>query len=122
MSEQKITIKELIQDIDFRLSHLEDITADNRKVMIKLVEQGNTIVKFLKQFEVQDVTESELGLPELPFSSENDDVDEEERVGRIQSIKEAIDDYMDKHDQLKEFEKELKKNKDKLTPGQMGES
>ena len=52
MSEHRTTLKELIQDIDFRLSHLEDITADNRKIMIKLVKQGNTIVDFLKQFDV----------------------------------------------------------------------
>jgi len=122
MSEQRITLKELIQDIDFRLSHLEDISADNRKVMIKLVEQGNTIVKFLRQFEVQDVTESSLGLPELPFASDEEYDDEEERADKIQSIREVIDEYVEQHDQLKEFEEELKKNKDKLTPGQIGES
>ena len=41
---------EIIQDIDFRLTHLEDIEMDNRKFMAKLVKQGNTIVEFLKQF------------------------------------------------------------------------
>ncbi len=119
MSEQKITLKELIQDIDFRLSHLEDITADNRKIMVKLVKQGNTIVEFLKQFDVEEVTPEELGLPELPSLSNNL---MEERANRIQSMKEMVDDFIDKHEELKEFEKELKKHKERLTPGQMGES
>ena len=118
MSEQKVTLKELIQDIDFRLSHLEDITADNRKIMVKLVKQGNTIVEFLKQFDVEEVTPEELGLPELPPLPN----DLEERADRIQSMKEMVDEFIDKHEELKEFEKELKKHKEKLTPGQMGES
>ena len=37
MAEKDITLKELIQDIDYRLSHLEDIYADNRTIMVKLV-------------------------------------------------------------------------------------
>ena len=45
MSEKNVTLKELIQDIDYRLAHLEDITADSRKIMMKLVKQGNTIVE-----------------------------------------------------------------------------
>ena len=48
----KISIVEIIQDIDYRLTHLEDIYADNRELMVKLVKQGNTIVEFLKQFNV----------------------------------------------------------------------
>ena len=37
-------------------------------------------------------------------------------------MKEMVDEFIDKHEELKEFEKELKKHKEKLTPGQMGES
>ena len=49
----KRNLIEIIQDIDFRLTHLEDIEMDNRKFMAKLVKQGNTIVEFLKQFNVE---------------------------------------------------------------------
>ena len=106
MSEQKITLKELIQDIDFRLSHLEDITADNRKIMVKLVKQGNTIVEFLKQFDVEEVTPEELGLPELPSLSNNL---MEERANRIQSMNEDRPvDYTDEKKILNELENSKK--------------
>ena len=40
----------------------------------------------------------------------------------MEELKELVEEYMDKAKDLKEFEEELKKNKDKLTPGQIGES
>ena len=116
--ETKRNLIEIIQDIDFRLTHLEDIEMDNRKFMAKLVKQGNTIVEFLKQFNVEPVDTEDLeiglGLPPLP--------DYEDRMERTVAIKELIDDILDRHADLKEFEDELKKHKDKITPGQVGES
>ena len=114
----KLSIIEVIQDIDARLTHLEDMQMDNRDLIVKLVKQGNTIVQFLKDFEIEpiDPTEMEIGmgLPPLP--------DNEERVKRTEGLKELIDDILDRHKDLKEFEDELKKHKDKITPGQVGES
>ena len=114
----KISIIEIIQDIDARLTHLEDMQMDNRELIVKLVKQGNTIVQFLKDFEIEpiDPAEMEIGmsLPPLP--------DNEERVKRTEGLKELIDDILDRHADLKEFEDELKKHKDKITPGQVGES
>ena len=114
----KVSVVKIIQDIDFRLTHLEDIEMDNRKFMAKLVKQGNTIVEFLKQFQVEEVDPAELeigmGLPPLP--------DYEDRMGRTIAIKELIDDILERHSDLKEFEDELKKHKDKITPGQAGEA
>ena len=40
----------------------------------------------------------------------------------MKHLKELVEEYMDKAKDLKEFEKELKKHKDKVTPGQVGES
>ena len=114
----KVSIIEIIQDIDARLTHLEDMQMDNRELIVKLVKQGNTIVKFLKDFEIEPLDPSELevgmSLPPLP--------DSEERVKRTEGLKELIDDILDRHADLKEFEDELKKHKDKITPGQVGES
>ena len=42
------TLHELLTSINARLGHLEDIEADNRDIIIKLVKQGNQIVKFLQ--------------------------------------------------------------------------
>jgi len=118
----KVSIIEIIQDIDSRLTHLEDMQMDNRELIVKLVKQGNTIVQFLKDFEIEPIDpedlklEMEMGmsLPPLP--------DNEERVKRTEGLKELIDDILDRHADLKEFEDELKKHKDKITPGQVGES
>ena len=115
-----ISIIEIIQDIDARLTHLEDMQMDNRDLIVKLVKQGNTIVEFLKDFKIEEIDPEDLkldmgmGLPPLP--------DNEERVKRTEGLKELIDDILDRHADLKEFEDELKKHKDKLTPGQVGES
>ena len=114
----KVSIIEIIQDIDARLTHLEDMQMDNRKLIAKLVKQGNTIVEFLKEFQVEEIDPKELeigiGLPPLP--------DAEEKRKRTEGIKALIDDILDRHKDLKEFEDELKKHKDDITPGQVGES
>ena len=114
----KISIIEIIQDIDARLTHLEDMQMDNRELIVKLVKQGNTIVEFLKDFQLEEINPDELevgmSLPPLP--------DNEDRVKRTEGLKELIDDILERHQDLKEFEKELKKHKDKITPGQVGES
>ncbi len=114
-TEKNTTLKDLIKTIEFRLTHLEDMEYDNRKLMIKLVKQGNTIVEFLKQLEVTEPP----SLEEEFFSRENY---EEEAQSKIKNVQELIDDFMDKKEELKEFEEELKEHKDKITPGQIGEA
>ena len=111
------TLHELLQMMDAKLNHIEDITADNRAVIIKLAKQGNQIVKFLQNIEIEDVTDDfdELMPPTLSRA-------DEERSERIQHIKELVEDYMSKQKGLKEFEEELKKHKEEITPGTIGES
>ena len=53
----KDTMKEMLKMIDAKINHIEDITADNREVIIKLVRQNNQIVKFLSQIEIEDITD-----------------------------------------------------------------
>ena len=112
---------EIIQDINFRLTHLEDIETDNRKLIVKLVQQGNTMVEFLKQFDIEEINPEDLmveklpELPELPFF-------DEDRVARTEDLKDLIDDIIEKHKDLKEFEEELEKYRNEITPGQVGES
>ena len=116
----KTSIIEIIQDIDARLTHLEDMQMDNRDLIVKLVKQGNTIVEFLKDFQIEELNPEDLkldmgmSLPPLP--------DNEERVKRTEGLKELIDDILERHSDLKDFEDELKKHKDEITPGQIGES
>ena len=109
---------DIIQDIDYRLTHLEDIEADNRQALVKLVQQGNTVVEFLKQFNIEEIDPENLmveRLPELPFF-------DEDRVARTEGLKDLIDDIIERHNDLKEFEEELEKYKNEITPGQVGES
>ena len=109
-----MNVKEIYQDIDARLTHLEDATLDNREILIKLVKQGNTIVQFLKDFEIENVDE----YMDYPVPVKLDD----ERDSKFRAMKDLIDNYLVKHKDLAEFEKELKKHKDKLTPGVVGKS
>ena len=115
MSEQ--TVKEMLKMIDAKIEHIEDITADNRAVIIKLVKQSNQIVKFLKQLELHEVSDEFESITSPPMSES-----EKLRSGKMQELKELVEEFMDKQQDLKEFEEELEKNKDKLTPGQIGES
>ena len=100
-----------IQDINARLTHLEDTSLDTRDILIKLVKQSNQIIQFLKSFEVEDITDEYISRPPL---NKNDD--------KFKAMKDLVDEYLSKQKDLAEFEKELKKNKDQLTPGIQGES
>ena len=108
------TLHELLLMMDARLKHIEDISADNRAIIVKLVKQNNSIVDYLKQLEIEIV--EDYGLEEPPPIGTN--LPKEKLV----ELKELFEDFKSKKDELKEFEKELKKHKDKLTPGQVGES
>ena len=114
----KVSIVEIIQDIDARLTHLEDIQMDNRELIVKLVKQGNIVVEFLKDFQIEELNPEDLqigmNLPPL--------LDSEERIERTSALKELVDDIIERHSDLKEFEDELKKHKGKITPGQVWEA
>ena len=109
------TLHELLVMMDARLKHIEDISADNRAVIVKLVKQSNQIVEFLKQLELE-VQDIDYGIEEPPPFGANLPKD------KIEELKELFDDFKSRKDELKEYEKELKKHKDKITPGQVGES
>ena len=117
MAEKKeIKLAKVLQDMSHSLNHIEDIMADDRELLVKLVKQNNTIVDYLKQLEVDIVEEYENELVS--------DLSEEEkkRMKKAKELKEVLNEFMDKRKDLQEFEKELKKNKHMLTPGQVGES
>ena len=113
----KETLTEILLNISDRLNHIEDSSLDTREVLIKLVKQSNEVVKFLRNIEIEDVTD---GFDDItsPLMSESEKL----RSNKMQELKELVNDFMDKQKDLKEFEEELEKNKDKLTPGQIGES
>ena len=117
MAEKKeIKLAKVLQDMSHSLNHIEDIMADDRALLVKLVKQNNTIVDYLKQLEVDIVEEYENELVS--------DLSEEEkkRMKKAKELKEVLNEFMDKRKDLKEFEKELKKHKDMLTPGQVGDA
>ena len=108
------TLHELLLMIDAKLNHLEDISADNRAIIVKLVKQSNQIVNYLKQLEIEVV--EDYGIEEPPSIGSNLPSE------KLLELKELFEEFNSKKEDLKEFEKELKKHKDKLTPGQVGES
>ena len=111
------TLHEILLNMDARLKHIEDITADNREIIIKLVKQGNSIVKFLSKIDIEELDDEFEDITSPPLSES-----EKLKSGKMQELKELVEEFMDKQQDLKEFEEELEKNKDKLTPGQIGES
>ena len=111
------SLKNIITDLDMKIMHIEDTIMDYRDILIKLVKQNNQIVKFLKDLAKDIDYESEYGLSQATNFVKN-----ELQTGKYKHIKEIIDNYLDKNKELEEFEEELRKNKDKLTPGQVGES
>ena len=117
--EKKIRLEKVLQDMSHSLNHIEDIMADDRALLVKLVKQNNSIVDFLKQIQIEDVTAEyeyeDIIQPELTE-------EEQERIDKVNGIKALLNEFMDKKKDLVEFEKELKKHKDQLTPGQIGES
>ena len=108
------TLHELLLMMDARLKHIEDISADNRAIIIKLVKQNNSIVDYLKQLEIEVI--EDYGIEEPPPIGTN--LPKEKLI----ELKELFEDFNSRKNELKEFEKELQKHKDKLTPGQVGES
>ena len=115
--EKEIKLEKVLKDMSFSLNHIEDIMADDRELLVKLVKQNNTIVEFLKQVQIDDVTAEYEDIMQEPLTEE-----EERRMQKAEELKEVLEDFMAKKKDLKEFEEELKKNKHMLTPGQVGES
>ena len=119
-------LKSILKDLDAKISHIEDIEADNRKIIIELVRQSNQVVTFLKQIQIEELTDDyeeylsgmEKSLTTLPKSKSEESMSEEKKA-EVQSLIEA---YLKKSKDLKELEDELKKHKDKITPGQVGEA
>ena len=114
-----ITLHELLLMMDAKLNHLEDISADNRAIIVKLVKQSNQIVEFLRNLEID--IDAEYGI-EAPSSFTNIMGKENMTEEKMLQVKELLEEFKSKSEDLKEFEKELKKHKNKLTPGQIGES
>tara|TARA_R110002073_G_scaffold193093_1_gene352110 strand:- start:43 stop:441 length:399 start_codon:yes stop_codon:yes gene_type:complete len=114
--EKEIKLAKVLQDMSHSLNHIEDIMADDRELLVKLVKQNNTIVDYLKQLEVDIVEEYENEL--VSDLSE----EEQKRMKKAKELKEVLNEFMDKRKDLKEFEDELKKHKDMLTPGQIGDA
>ena len=56
MENEDIKLKKVLQDMSYSLKHIEDIMADDRALLVKLVKQNNTIVDWLKQIQIEDVT------------------------------------------------------------------
>jgi hypothetical protein len=116
-SSDEKSLSEILLDIKYRLNHLEDIQADNREFIIKLVKQTNQIVKFLSKIDIETV-DDEHESPDFSTISSNEPIN----IQRSERLKALLDEIMEKREDLQEFEKELKKYKNDIIPGQVGEA
>ncbi len=110
----KETMKEMLEMIDAKIEHIEDITADDRALIIKLVKQGNEIVKFLRELQIEPMETEGGSYADITYYPE-------ENENKI-STKALLEEFIEKREDFKELEKELKKNKHMLTPGTIGEA
>ena len=117
MAKDNIRLEKVLQDMSYAINHIEDMVADNRAIIVKLVKQNNQIVEFLKQIEIEDITDTYSTEAQIPTVDDN-----ELSYERVKKIKALLDEFMGKSSELKEFEEELQKHKDELTPGTIGES
>ena len=107
----KETIKEMLEMLDAKIEHIEDINADNRAIIVKLVKQNNQIIQFLKSLELE-IIEEEGKINEFALGSDE----------KLYKVMELIEQFKESNEEFKNFMKEIEKNKEKLTPGQFGES
>ena len=116
-SDKKIKLdSDLLKSIQIRLTHLEDMAMDNREVLIKLVKQGNQIVKFLSSLEVTSEEISRVDEFNVSFS------DKETSEEAMENLQKLFSELYGGLEELKEFEEEIKKHIYKIVPGQIGES
>tara|TARA_R100000008_G_scaffold80876_1_gene63630 strand:+ start:572 stop:928 length:357 start_codon:yes stop_codon:yes gene_type:complete len=113
--------KKMLKDIDAKLNHIQDIAADNRVLIVKLIKQSNQVVSFLKELDadIHDSYQEHYG-EDFRLSNHFNEVQSESK--KVKNVQELIDNFIEKNKDLKEFEEELKKHKDKITPGTLGES
>ena len=110
-------LSDVIKLMSARIAHIEDIQADNRDLLIRLAKQGNEIVKFLKDVDIETDQIDDDKIFSNPTSLQNNN----ELTG-FKNYENLLDEIFEKQEDLKEFEEEMQKHKDKLTPGQVGES
>ena len=116
MSKEETRIRKVLEDMSYAMNHIEDMVADNRAIIVKLVKQNNTIVEFLKNLELQ--IDEDYGIESPPTFDTTISLSGD----RVEQVREMLEQFKSQSKELKEFEKELKKHKNKLTPGQIGES
>ena len=115
---ENLKIKDILLDIDARISHIEDTIVDYRQVLIKLVKQNNNIVEFLRDLDFEyEATIENVMSPDKQYIKDNNI-----NTDKFLHISKLIDEFMKKNKDLEELEEELKKYKDDLTPGTVGES
>ena len=114
----KQTMKELLEIIDSKIEHIEDISADNRAIIVKLVKQSNQIVEFLKSLQIEEISDPMDEYLSLPSNNSID----KEKVERLEDLNKFLSEYSVRRKELKEFEEELKEVKNQLTPGIIGEA
>tara|TARA_Y100001938_G_scaffold110397_1_gene150915 strand:- start:861 stop:1238 length:378 start_codon:yes stop_codon:yes gene_type:complete len=100
-----------LEMLDTKIMHIEDSLLDYRDILLKLVKQGNSLVKFLSQIDEPygPNTETKVEL----VTAEGD---------KKQFYLDLAKEFEQKIKKLSELEKELEKYKDQITPGQVGDA
>ena len=97
-----------IEMLDAKIEQIEDISADNRAIIVKLVKQNNQIIEFLRSLELEIIDNSSYE------TNPND-----EKYSKLMAL---VEDFKESSKEFKKFLKEIEEHKDDITPGQFGES
>jgi len=106
---RKETMKEMLKMIDAKIEHIEDMTADHRAIIVRLVKQNNEIVQFLKTLELDVIAE------ESKFEPQPQDK-------KLIKLMQLVDEFKENNEDFKRFLDEIEENKEDIVPGQFGES
>ena len=112
----KADLIEMLFRLNEKVNYIQNQNSKQKELMEDLVHQNNALLKFLASLEVEERD---------PYGNveSRDLLDyQEEYTSNPTKVLELAKSLIDKTEDLKEFEEELKKHKDKLTPGQVGES
>tara|TARA_B100000902_G_scaffold67584_1_gene73749 strand:+ start:1049 stop:1423 length:375 start_codon:yes stop_codon:yes gene_type:complete len=108
---------ELLLYMNNKINDIQNDSVIQKDLLEKVIQQNNSLVKFLASVEIENIYEGNESYDTyIPAESESyEDFNKKTLIEMAESLLERKKD-------LKDLEEELKKHKDKLTPGQVGEA
>ena len=112
----KEQLLEMLLILNDKVNNISIMSSDNNHLISELMQQNKALFKFISNLEVEEI------VPEDSYRSLTPSINDIPDEKSYMSLRELVNEFMGRKKDLVEFEKELKKHKDQLTPGQVGEA